>query len=180
MKKFIAIFLTVVVLCSAVLCVSAQEEMEVITWDSFSEQAAEVDPDAGFYQIGDLNLKMWIPSVFSEQELTEEDYADGYLSVLTTADESAEIIFTVEDTEGVNDLEIWMEAFKELGYEDTEIGVINGIQALTYSDSERDTGNVCYLLLDSDQIMQITFWPISDEGFASVAYLMISSIQAME
>ena len=180
MKKLIAILMTVALLCS--LSVSAMAatttEMAELVWEDFAETAEAVDADAGFYQIADWDLYMWIPSIFAEQELTEEDIEYGYISYLTPEDESAAVAIIVDDDQGMS-LEEWEQALNDAGYE-TEIGAINGIKALVYEDPEADTLHVLYILLDSDQTMEFIFWPMSDEGFAGVASIMIASLQSEE
>ncbi len=191
MKKLIAVLLTIVMVCSLSVSawaapqkVSAKTSTEAdvteFNWEEVEDAAPDVDPDAAFFQVGDWNLKMWIPSVFTEQELTDEDIADGILSFMATEDGEAGVMITISDNEGGDGLDAWRDALVDLGCEDAEIIVINGIEALAYSDEDSDTMNVIFLLLDSEEVLQFTFWPWSDEDFQAVVYIMISSLQAME
>lgn len=175
MKKLIALMMSIAMLLT-MSCAALADE---INWTDYESAAAEIDPDGALMQVADYNLVMWVPSIFSEQELTEENIADGYISVLSTADESASIIIMKD--EGVEaDLETWCQGFIEAGYNDAEIDVINGVQALTYSDSESDMACVLYKIEDSNEVLQFSFMPMSDEGFAAVAFCMAASLQPME
>ena len=179
MKKLIAILMTIAMLCSVSVSAFAATttEVEEITWADVADTAAEVDPDAAFVQIADWNLCMWLPSIFSEQELTDEDIENGYISYLTLEDESAAVAITMEAVEC--DLETLQEGALEAGIEEAEVLMINGIKMLVYTDEENDIINaVCQ---DEDDVeLWFTFWPASDEGFEAVAYLMIASLQPIE
>lgn len=176
MKKLFALILTVAMLLSFA---AFAEEAESINWADVEATAAEIDADAKMCQIADYNLQMWIPSAFTETELSEENVANGYISILQTADEAGAILILKD--EGVDaDLEAWCQGFIESGYEDAEIEVINGIQAITYTDTENDTLNVMYKINDSTEVLQFTFAPASDEGMAAIAMFCAASIQPIE
>lgn len=175
MKKLIALMMAIAMLLT-MSCAALADE---INWADYEAAAAEIDPDGALMQVADYSLAMWVPSIFTEQELTEENIAEGYISVLAPADESAAIIIMKD--EGVEaDLEAWQQGFIEAGYEDAEVDVINGVQALTYSDKENDMACVLYKIVDSNEVLQFSFAPMSDEGFAALAFYMAASLQPME
>ena len=177
MKKLIAILLALTMLSAFAVSAFAETETKAeLKWADAEEAALKADPDAGFYQIGDLDLYMWIPSIYLEVELTEEDVKEGYVSVLSTEDEEAMVIIATIEGEGITLEEFYQTAIEE-GYEDAEIGVINGIEALMYSDEEEDAANVICYLKDSGNFLQISFYPFSDETYGGLASLMIHSLQ---
>jgi hypothetical protein len=59
------------------------------------------------------------------------------------------------------------------------MGIINGFKALIYSVPEDDTMCVDFEA-DSGEILEFTFYPMSDEEFASVASLITMSLQPIE
>ena len=145
-----------------------------LTWEDFEADVKAAGIDADFVQIGDLNLMMWLPSVFSEAELTEEDIQNGYVSYLVTDDESAVIAIMRKDL-GMS-LEEWEQELPDYGVTDAEMGIVNGFQALMYSVPEDDT--MCLdFETESGEVLEFTFYPMSDEGYQAVAAIIMASIQ---
>lgn len=178
MKKLIAVFLAIAMLCALSVSAAAATETEnVLNWADV-EADVEASGIAGdFFQIGDNNLMMWLPSVFSEEELTEEDIENGYLSYLTTSDGSAVIaIMSVDIGESLED---WEEELPDYGVTDAEMGVINGYKALMYSTPEDDTMCVDFET-EGGEIIEFTFYPMSDEDFSGLAFLITMSLQPIE
>jgi len=149
-----------------------------ILWSSVEEIAATVDENAEFRSVGDYGVAMWVPSVFEGIELTDEDIENGYIAGLKTADDSAEVWIYTWDNEDNDTLESLKEYYLEKGCEDADIGMINGIRVITHSDTEDDTMNAA-VLLDNNQFLQFCFWPASDEDFATIVKLMVSSLQVI-
>ena len=178
MKKLLAILLVLAMLSAlSVSAAAATATAEnVLTWTDFEEDVKATGIDADFVQIGDLNLMMWLPSVFSEQELTDEDVQNGYLSYLTTDDGSAVIaIMSVDLGES---LEEWEQELPDYGVTDAEMGIVNGFQALMYSVPEDDT--MCLdFETESGEVLEFTFYPMSDEGYQTIAAIIMASIQPM-
>ena len=87
MKKWIALLLmAALLLCS----VSALANTEV-NWADVEENAYEIDPNGEFWTLSDLGLQMWIPSVFEQWDLTDEQAEKGYQFVFATSDDAAEV-----------------------------------------------------------------------------------------
>lgn len=149
-----------------------------ILWSTVEEFAAMVDEDADFYQIGDYDLAMWIPSPLGETELTDEDIENGYIAYLMTDDGEDGVSVTVTPAEGVTLKEL-KEFYEEEGIEGVELGLINGIPVLTYTYDETDSMNALFMS-DDDEFMQVSCWPASDDNFSTVATLIMSSIQVIE
>ena len=179
MKKLLAILLVLAMLSAlSVSAAAATATAEnVLTWTDFEEDVKATGIDADFVQIGDLNLMMWLPSVFSEQELTDEDVQNGYLSYLTTDDESAVIAIMSVDLD--ESLEEWEQELPDYGVTDAEMGIVNGYRALVYSTPEDDTMCIDFEV-ESGEILEFTFYPMSDEDFQAVAAIMMTSLQPIE
>ena len=177
MNKLLTILMTLVLLCT-LSCLGTAEETTTFTWDEVANEVDNIDPDAKIVQIADWNLCMWLPSAFSEDELTQEDIDYGYISRLIDAQQTSMVAITIDESLQAS-LDDWLKAFVDSGYTDAEIVVINGIQALMYTDSKNDTINVMYLLVDSDQVLLFSFYPYSDENFKAIIYYMVSSLQEL-
>ncbi len=68
MKKLLAILLTLAVMCSfGVSALAADTETTTFTWEAVQKDAAEVDKDGQFAQIGTFGI--WIPSIYTAADL---------------------------------------------------------------------------------------------------------------
>ncbi len=151
-----------------------KEDIPALSWEKMKENAGKVDPNGKLFRIGDLPLCMWTPSIFTFWDVPEGK--DDWLTWMTTADNSASIIVTSVSNAGFS-LEDWRKALISNGYTDVELVTVNGMPAVAYYDAEEDTLNVMIRPAESTESPIFTFWPVSDEGFAELAGLMISSIQ---
>ena len=180
MKKLIAILMAVTMLCTfsaTAMAATAAVSENVLNWSDIEADIEELGIDADFVQLGDMNLMMWLPNVFSEQELTEEDVENGYLAYLTTDDESA--VIAVMSVDLGESLEEWEKELPDHGVTDAEMGTVNGFQALMYSMPEDD----CMCLdfeRENGEILEFTFYPMSDEDFTGVASIIMMSLQPIE
>ena len=110
-------------------------------------------------------------------ELTEKDEEKGYISYLTTDDESVAVAIVCADGEGMT-LEDYMTYLANSeDISGVEYGLVNGIEAVSY-DYEGNM-NVAFMT-DAGYLVEFTFGPMSDEGFATVASIMAASIQTIE
>lgn len=153
------------------------EEAEVVSlaWADAIEKARTADPDGRMLQIGDLHLCMWTPSVFFPYK-TPEDRPD-VLAWFAIPDGSASVTVLKADGRGVS-LQAWRQGLLRYGYADASLLSVNDIPALAYTDSARDSLNVLFEVPGADGLLQFSFTPYSEEGFASVAALMLASVQA--
>ena len=162
---------------AAIIMASIQPVGEVLNWSDIEADVEAAGIDAKFVQIGDMNLKMWLPSVFTEQELTEEDVKNGYLSYLTTADGSAVIAIMKLDIG--ESLEEWEKDLPNYGVTDAEMGIVNGYRALVYSVPKDDTMCIDFEA-ESGEILEFTFYPMSDEGYQATSAIIMTSLQPVE
>ena len=152
----------------------AEAEAITLTWAGETENAQAMDPDGRMLQIGDLDLCMWMPSVFFPYELPE-DRPDA-VAWFSVPDGSASVTVLKADSRGIS-LQAWQQGLIDYGYTDACLASVNGIPALAYSDPARDTLNLLCDVPGIEGLLQFSFTPVSDEGFAAVAGVMISSIQ---
>lgn len=182
MKKFIALFVALVLCLSMATAAFAEATVTTINWEDVEAAAAELDPDGQMARVFNLSegqsCIMWVPSVFQACELSDEDFEDGMLAVLLTEDEEACVeVFQMDIGEGT--LEDFAAQAEEYGYTDVEPAVVNGIDCLVMVDAENDTA-VLLLVTDAGVAVAFGFTPASDEGFAPVAQMMMASVQVVE
>ena len=174
MKKLIAILLTLAVLCSfGVSALAADTEVHEFVWDKIATDTAEIDPDGGFHQVGGYCI--WLPSFYASQDLSQERINQGYVANIEAADRSSAILVFTDTNEEKADLEALAKAYTGAGFE-AEVVRVNGIPAVLYVNTEADTINVMYLE-GEDATLTFSFYPYSDEGFAGLSHVMISSLQ---
>ncbi|MBQ5787595.1 MAG: hypothetical protein IIW12_05270 [Oscillospiraceae bacterium] len=174
MKKLLAILLTLAVMCSfGVSALAADTETTTFTWEAVQKDAAEVDKDGQFAQIGTFGI--WIPSIYTAADLTEERIEQGYLANLVTKDLSSAVMAFTDTADGWSNLDDLAKQYNEAGME-AEVVNVNGLPALLFTNAESDTINVSFLESD-DTTVTFSFYPYSDENVAALSYLMISSIQ---
>ena len=177
MKKFLLIMAAVLLLTASAVCAQETATVTEVNWSDIEQTVLENDLGGGFYSVGELGIKMWIPDVLTETELSEEDIENGYLSYLTTQEEDAVAAITATDLDGVSLKDYAKLLEGEDGVKEIEYVLLNGIEAVSYDMPENDTMTVSFGT-DTGYIVEFTFWPMSDEGFAAVAALMAASIQA--
>lgn len=171
MKKIVALFMALCLLTGFALAEAVE-----INWEDVEASVAEAGIDGDFAAIADLGIKMFVPSVFQEVELSEEEIGAGYIFLMSTEDNSANVAAYYVSADGMT-LEDLGAALSESGAQDVELVTINSIPVITYEQPASDSMNVC-MLTDADNFVMFIFEPASDEGFQSVAAIMTASIQA--
>ncbi len=178
-KSFILIF---AVLIAAVLTGTAFAQTETMTevkWKDIAPMAEATGIKGDFYAIGDTGLYMWIPDRFYEEELTDEEFENGYLLYLTTEDKSSVVSVTYTLIEGMT-TDSYYDAIRNYeGTSNVEYNVINDIPAVSYDMTEQDSMTISFVD-DEGYVFEFTFWPMSDESFQQVAAIMGASIQTAE
>ncbi len=174
MKKLLAILLTLAVMCSfGVSALAADTEVTTLTWEAVAKDAAEIDKDGAFQQIG--TYAIWLPSIYMAADLTEERIEQGYLANLVTKDLSSAVMVFADTTDGWSTLDDLAKEYNEAGME-AEVINVNGLPALLYTNTESDTINVAFLE-GEDTTLNFSFYPYSDENVEALSYYMIASIQ---
>ena len=174
MRRLFTFVIMIMLVCYLGLSASAENSLN---WSAVETTVKESEIDADFVQIGNLNLKMWLPSIFVGQELTDEDIRNGYIAYITTADESAAIsVVTADIGESLVD---WQAGLQKFWIKGAEIGTVNGLQAVFYSSGADDS--MCLdFEVESGELLEFTFYPMSDKEFQSLAAIIMASVQPIE
>ncbi len=175
MKKLFAIVLSLCMLCAVAL---AEENETNLNWEDFQEAVAQIE--GSFQQVGDLNLCMFIPAVFSEMEVTEEQKAQDVLAILSVPDDSARVAVSRFEL-GDMDLDTYEQELIKAGAADLALVSVNGLPAVDYNLTLNGvkTANLAFLT-DDNAVLSFSFGPMDDESFAAVATVMVASIQAIQ
>ena len=154
------------------MILSVSPSVPELNWADVEADAQKADANGEFVTFDEIHLKMWVPSVLKEQELTDEDIADGCYGYFEGEDgESGLTVYYYDD------LTIEEYAEEIAGYENCtapEQTLINGYRTFTYKNTEYDTFNV--VLAAGKDCMESTFWPASDADFYSLITYMSASI----
>lgn len=168
MKKLFALLLTLCLLGSVAFATE-------LTWSAVEETASQIEGE--FHDIAEVNAKIWMPAVLQPVEMNEEDEEDGIVAYFTTEDQEAAVSIAYVNFDGTS-LEEYAELLKEdEDVSEIEMGAVNGIPALSYSLGERDTGVLAFAT-EQGYILEVACAPMSDEGFAATAAIILSSIQS--
>lgn len=174
MKKLIAIALSLCLMLTTFCAVA--ETANVINWADVEPQVTEAGWQGEFFTFAEIAMKLWIPSVMTSLELTDEDREAGYIGYFTTEDQSASVAVCYIDLGGM-DLETYAGQLADVGATNVELGTLNGIPVVTYSVPENDSYNVA-ATTQAGYVLELVCAPMSDEGFASVVPFIMASIQA--
>ena len=154
------------------MILSVSPSVPELNWADVEADAKKADANGEFVTFDEIHLKMWVPSVLKEQELTDEDITDGCYGYFAGEDgESGLTVYYYDD------LTIEEYAEEIAGYENCtapEQTLINGYRTFTYKNTEYDTFNV--VLAAGKDCMESTFWPASDADFYSLITYMSASI----
>ena len=188
MKKRTALFLTLAMAASfvfggtSVFAEAAEEpaaETTELNWSDVEGQIEESGIEGEFVTFDQIAMKVWVPSVLKEVELTEEDVEKGYIGYYATDDQAAAMAIVYVNVDGMD-----LDTYQEQLSEDEDVKnparmVINGYDCLNYDLASNDSTNIAFAT-EMGAILEFTFSPISDEGFSATAALMAASIQPAE
>ena len=184
MKKLFALILAVLMVLGCVAVASAEQAQTLqLNWE---EYAAEIEASeeakatlAGdFVTMEEIALKLYIPAAFEQVELTDEDREAGYIAYFAMGEDMG-IGIQYVDADGMS-LEEYAQRLTEDGIECTN-AVVNGLPALAYSFTEDDRETaVLAFSTETGYILEISFVPANDKGFAAVATVVMASVQAAE
>lgn len=184
MKKLFALILVVLMVLGCVAVASAEQAQTLqLNWE---EYAAEIEASeeakatlAGdFVTMEEIALKLYIPAAFEQVELTDEDREAGYIAYFAMGEDMG-IGIQYVDADGMS-LEEYAQRLTEDGIECTN-AVVNGLPALAYSFTEDDRETaVLAFSTEKGYILEISFVPANDKGFAAVATVVMASVQAAE
>ena len=174
MKKILATLVALVLLL-ALPCALA-EQVPDINWEDAEDAAAEIP--GSWYTFEDVALQFWIPDVFENLELTEND-PDEMIGKFEVSDGSAGIYAQYLDGYDGLTIDDAVSQLEANGATEIERCTLNGLDAVSFSIPDVDAVYVMFIT-QSDNYVQFIFTPISDEGFAGVAQLVTASIMPEE
>ena len=167
MKKLFALMLALCLMGSV-----AMAEMS-LTWDE--SNVAEIE--GGFQTFDEIAVKIWMPAVLQAAELTDEDKEAGYIGYYATDDAAVAVMYV--DMEGMTLEEYAAQLKEDAEVSGIETGTVNGLPALSYDLKDKDTTCIAFTT-EKGYILELSCAPMSNEGFAATAALIVSSIQAAE
>lgn len=182
MKKFVAVLLAAMLLTMSMGAFAEEAAPAApaeINWADFEAQITESGWTGEFVTFDEIALQMFMPSVFKAVELTEEEKTEqGYICYFTTEDKSAQIAVNYVDVDGMT-LEAYKEYLPTVDATDVEEVIVNGLPAISYTHKVSDTASAATLSFATEMgyIIEFTFAPMEDEGFAAVAVVMMASVQ---
>lgn len=165
MKKLVVLILALCMLCSVAF---ANE----LTWASVEEAASQIAGE--FKTFDEISVKIWIPEVLQAVELSDEDRESGYIGYFASDDAAVAVQYV--NMEGMNLEEYEAQLKEDSEVSDIEAGTVNGLPALSYAIKDKDTGVVAFTT-EMGYILEVACGPLSNEGFAQMVGIILSSIQ---
>ena len=169
MKKILATILTLTLLLMS--CAFA-EEIPAINWADVESAAADIE--GTWYVFNDIALEYWVPNIFENRDLTEED-GEEMLAKHELPDNSAGIYAQYLTGYDGATMEETIATLEANGATDIERCTLNGLDAVSFSVPDVDAVYVVFVT-QSGNYVQFIFTPVSDEGFAAVAQRVTASI----
>ena len=169
MKKLSAIVLALVLMLSAVPALAAE-----LNWSDYEEGVAGLD--AQFITFDQISIKMWMPNALKPVELSDEAKEMGFIGYYLTSDETCYMTVQYVNMGGMT-LEEYAEYLPESGATGVADMVINGIPCLNF---DMDDATAVAYATEMGYILQFTFGPVTDEGYAATMQVMVASIQPIE
>ena len=174
MKKIIATLIALAMLLA--LPFALAEEVPAINWEDV--EAAAEDIEATWYTFDDVALQVWVPDIFENQEITEDD-DETVIGKFVVPDETAAIYVQYVEGEEGQSLDDVIASLEANGATDIDRCLLNGIDAASYSIPDVDAVYVV-MATELGNCVQFVMMPASDEDFGSVAQLVTASIMPEE
>ena len=165
MKKLVVLILALCMLCSVAF---ANE----LTWASVEETASQIAGE--FKTFDEISVKIWIPEVLQAVELSDEDRESGYIGYFASDDAAVAVMYVNMEGMSLEEYEAQLKEDSEVS--DIEAGTVNGLPALSYAIKDKDTGVVAFTT-EMGYILEVACGPLSNEGFAQMVGIILSSIQ---
>ena len=186
MRKYLGILLAMTMATSMIFSASAvwadaEEEAPAaveLNWSDFEQSVEESEMTGDFVTFDEIAVKMWVPTALQQVELTDEDTEAGYIGYFMTEDESAAVAVMYVDVDGM-DLDAYKEYLEGVGATSITDVTLNGLPGVGYDLAENDSSSFAFTT-EMGYILEVTFSPVSDEGFSSIVTIMAASIQAAE
>ena len=172
MKKFLCVIMALCLMLSA----SAALAEAALNWEDFEPVLEESGVAGEFVTFDEVAVKIWIPEGMNSVELAQEDIDKGFISWFMPEDESASLSVAYVDVDGMT-LEQFGENLAALdNVTEIEYGTVNGLPCVTYQIPEQDSMSIAFTT-EAGYILEVTCWPISEEGSLMVWGAVTASIQ---
>lgn len=185
-KKLIALVLAALMVLGCTAAFAEEVQALELNWEDFAQQIEEASEEvkaawAGdFVTMEEIAMKIYVPTAFEQLELIDVDREEGYIAYFLLEEDCA-VAVQYMDMDGMTLEEYAQLLTGELGIEECHDAVVNGLPALFYSFTEEEAEtSVLAFATERGYILEVSFSPTNDEGFAAVATVMMGSIQAAE
>ncbi len=171
MKKLFALMLA---LCMMLGTAALADEL---VWEgTIADAASQIEGE--FHTFDEIAVKIWIPAVLKEVELTDEDKEKGQIGYFETEDKANAVGVQYVNMNGTS-LDEYKAILLESGIEENTIepGTVNGLDCLSY---EYNGNGILAFTTQKGFILEVAGGPLSDEGFASLLTIIMGSIQSAE
>ena len=171
MKKLFALMLA---LCMMLGTAALADEL---VWEGTIADAAS-QTEGEFHTFDEIAVKIWIPAVLKEVELTDEDKEKGQIGYFETEDKANAVGVQYVNMNGTS-LDEYKAILLESGIEENTIepGTVNGLDCLSY---EYNGSGVLAFTTQMGYILEVTGSPLTDENFAQTLSIIMASIQTAE
>ena len=130
-----------------------------------------------FITLDEINCKVWVPvKAMQEVSLSDEEKEDGSVACFVTEDEEDAFRIQYVDASGMT-LEKYKDILENMdGASEVEDVIINGVQGVAYVVKDQDSCHVAFTT-DYGYILEFSWAPASNEDYAALIAIMMSSIQ---
>ena len=129
--------------------------------------------DSNICKIDEVDALFWVPGYFHIVELTPEDEAENCIGYLVNNDGSAFMLLYYQDMP-VPTLDNLLSSYRASGHNARMI-TVNSVPAVLMQDTTSNSLSVSFQT-EEDKMLQFFFYPASDENYAVIFDLIISSI----
>ena len=186
MKKRIALVLAAMMAVGSMGMVSFAEETEApvveLNWEDVEPIVEASGAEGDFVTFDEVAVKMWLPMVLDEIDLTEEDKEEGYIGYYEAgedAESEAAVSVVYVDLGGMELSEYAEKVAEEDGVSDVEMAVENGLSCVTYELKDQDSGVIAFMT-EAGYVLEVTCTPISTEEAQTMLAFIASSIMPTE
>ena len=184
MKKMLALSMAAVMALSSCAVFAGEETIAEVTdfdWAETKKVLDEADISGDYVSFDEAGMKVWIPDLYEETELTDEDIQNEYIGWYVSEEQEdgdyGQIGIGLYDM-GTDSIDEYIEGLKEAGYDSAEHVTVNGMDGALHFINEDGYDAVMLGVAGKDgRIFEVSVHPVSTEEYSAVATAIISSIQ---
>ena len=162
---------------STIIALSAAsiQPPQTMSWKDSSTALSLSGIKGEYYVLEEAGMKFWLPEEFHVADFLDDLRQYAYIGYFVTSDEDAAFAMQYLDTGGMT-LDDYAKFVARMGGEDISFVNINGINAISYMITTRDTKGISFV--DSDgYLLEFSFTPATDEKYSPYFSVIASSIQ---